>query len=101
MQEIVTKLSTLDGLSINTIAKSEFIRQSLADKGYTLPKNPTHVMDLVHVQYKRIKESLISKIAQKITSGARFSISLDEYTSLNNHRYLNINVNIEEENFGI
>lgn len=91
-EEIIAKLVTLDGISINSITKSEFIRNSLRDKGYTLPKNPSHVMDLVHKQYNKIKELLCSDIVSQLHSGSRFSLSLDEYTSLNNRRYLNINL---------
>jgi hypothetical protein len=97
--EIVTKLATLDGISINSITKSQFIRQSLFDKGFCLPKNPSHVMDLVHSQYDNIKDRVCSEITSCLNSGSRFSLSLDEYTSLNNRRYLNINVHRNDGKF--
>ena len=49
-------------------------------------------MELIHSHYEEIKKKVCSKIIQYITSGSRFSLSLDEYTSLNNRRYLNINL---------
>ena len=39
VEEIVSKLATVDGFSINVITKSEFIRKSLSEKGMVLPKN--------------------------------------------------------------
>ena len=89
-EELVTKLATVDGFSINAITKSEFIRQSFSEKGFVLPKNSSDVMDLVHTQYFKVKDHIDSEIRSRVSTGSRFSLSLDEYTSLNNRRYLNI-----------
>ena len=90
--EIITKLATVDGIPVNAITKSEFIRKALIYQGYSLPKNQSQVMELIHSHYEEIKKKVCSKIIQYITSGSRFSLLLDEYTSLNNRRYLNINL---------
>ena len=90
--EIITKLDTVDGIPVNAITKSEFIRKALIYQGYSLPKNRSQVMELVHSHYEEIKVKACSKVIQYITSGSRFSLSLDGYTSLNNRRYLNINL---------
>ena len=37
--EIITKLATVDGIPINVITTSEFIRKALIDQGYSLSKN--------------------------------------------------------------
>ena len=50
----------------------------------------THVMGLVHTQYSKVKDHIDSEIRSRVSAGSRFSLSLDEYTSLNNRRYLNI-----------
>ena len=36
--EIMTKLATVDGIPVNAIIKSEFIRKALTYQGYSLPK---------------------------------------------------------------
>ena len=89
-EEQVTKLAAVDVFSINAITKSEFIRQSFSKKGFVLPKNPSGVIGLVHKQYFKVKDHIDSKIRSRVSAGSRFSLSLDEYTSLNNRRYLNI-----------
>lgn len=91
-EELVTKLAAVDGFSINAITKSVFIRQSFTDKGLVLPKSPSDVMGLIHTQYCIVKDRIYSEIHSRVSAGSRFSLSLDEYTSLNNRRYLNINV---------
>ena len=46
-EDIVSKLATVDGFSINAITKSEFIRKSLSEKGMVLQKTPFHVMNTI------------------------------------------------------
>lgn len=54
-EEIIAKLVAVDGFPINAICKSEFIQQAFSEKGFLLPKNPNHVMQLVYKQYNIIK----------------------------------------------
>ena len=92
LQEIVSKLAAVDGMSINTITNSRFIRSALADKGFTLPKNHSHVMNLIYSEHQLRKNDVIELLSKMLMKGSRFSLSLDEYTSIRNRRYLNINV---------
>ena len=94
VEEIVSKLASVDGFSINAITKSEFIRKLLPEKGMVLPKNPSHVMNMIKKQYDLAKQSVILEITTKISSGSRFSVSSDEFTSVRNQRYLNINLHL-------
>ena len=57
-----------------------------------LPKNHSDVMQLVYKQYEIVKDSVIAELLKKILAGVRFSLSLDEYTSLQNRRFMNINI---------
>ena len=82
VEEIVSKLASVDGFSINAITKSEFIRKLLPEKGMVLPKNPSHVMNMIKKQYDLAKQSVILEITTKISSGSRFSVSSDEFTSV-------------------
>ncbi|XP_045128679.1 uncharacterized protein LOC123516756 [Portunus trituberculatus] len=95
-EEIVGKLAAVDGFSINAIAKSEFIKTSMLARGYKLPQSPTLVMDLVHKQYNVAKERVIFDINKRRHVGVRFGLSLDEYTSLKNKRYMNINLHTSD-----
>ena len=99
MEEIVTKLVAVDGFPVAAISKSEFIRNSFADKGFILPKNPSLVMNMIYKQYDSVKEKLTMEINESLKSGKRFSISLDEFSSLKNQRYLNINIHQDKEKF--
>ncbi|GFT21020.1 BED-type domain-containing protein [Nephila pilipes] len=96
LEEIVSKLVCVDGFTVNAITKSNFIRKSLHDKGYSFPPNPSDVMKLVYKQYNVIKARVTNEISSKLNAGLRCSLTLDEFTSLKNRRYLNINVHFNE-----
>ena len=98
-EEMVAKLIALDGFPPSAVSKSEFIRQAFSDKGMLLPKNPTHVMQLVYKQYEITKDVVMMEMQRSLKSGKRFSLSLDEYSSLQNKRYLNINVHEDKDKF--
>ena len=89
-KELNLDLAAVDGFSINDITKSELIRKSLSEKGMVLPKNSSHVMNMLKKQYDLAKQSVILEITTELSGASRFSVSFDEYTSVRNRRYLNI-----------
>lgn len=103
LEEIVSKLAAFDGFSINSITTSSFIRESIQQRGYSLPKNNSRVMDLIYTYYDKAKSETINELDRIKKDGKCFSITLDEWTSKRNRRYLNINVhrNAEEFNLGL
>ena len=98
-EEMVANLVAVDRLSVNTITRSDFIRQSFLDKGFQLPKSPSAVMDLVYKQFELVTEDIRSEIQREIKNGKKFSVTLDEYSSLRNKRYLNVNVHSSNGKF--
>lgn len=97
MAEIVARLATVDGFSIHGIAKSEFIRQSLNERQYNLPKGKSNVMKLIHDFYELKKSEIKQKIESYKETFGKFSITLDEWTSLRNRRYLNVNIHFNQK----
>ena len=51
-------------------------------------------MNMIKKKYDLAKQSVILEITTEISSGSRFSVSLDENTSVRNRRYLNINLRL-------
>ena len=92
LNEIVAKLAAKDGLTISQICKSDFIRKSLKSQGFTLSKQSRDVMKLIFDFYDQVKEETIAKIKKMKLENKKASISIDEWTSFNNRRYLNIHV---------
>lgn len=96
-QEIVTKLAVVDGISIRAITRSNFIRESIAKCTKPLPKNESDVMGLIHKSYEEKKAQLSTILIKKLKRNRRFSITLDEWTSIRMKRYVNINLHDAKE----
>ena len=62
-------------------------------------KNLNHVMQLVYKQYEIAKDVVMMEMQQSLNSGKRFSLLLDEYSSLKHKRCLNINVHQDKDKF--
>lgn len=101
LEEIISKLAAMDGFSINSLTNSSFIRESLQQQGYSLPKNNSRVMDLIHTFYDNAKRETIITLDSIKKNRKKFSITLDEWTSKRNHRYLNINIHHLAEDFNL
>ena len=97
LQTIVSQFAALDGFSIHAICKSKFIRESISAKGFRFPLAETSIMNLIHCEHKTIQEEIKGKIEAKLPSNTRFSITLDEYTSIRSQKYMNINIHYENE----
>lgn len=99
LSEIVARLAAKDGFSINAITRSDFIRQSITARGFSLPTSRTSVMKLVTDFYKDAKLRTETEIQDKIRRGKLLSLTLDEWTSQSNKRYINVNVHFGDGSF--
>lgn len=90
LQQIVATLVAKDGIPVNSICKSSFIRDSLSLRGYKLSTDANTIMNLVHNYYEIAKQKVIAEI-EGLKSG-KFSLTLDEWTSTRNRRYINVNI---------
>lgn len=89
--EILSVLAAKDGLTIRQITRSDFIRESLQLRGFKLPKNESDVMKRILQFYEEKKKEMITFLSKlRQNESARFSLSIDEWTSLRNRRYFNI-----------
>lgn len=94
LEEAVARLACEDGLTIRQITRSEFLQEALSSKfsKRNVPKTENGTMALIDNFYEQIKQGTKHKIASLKKEGTRFSATLDEWTSLKNLRFLNINV---------
>ncbi len=90
VEEVFAKLVAVDGFSMHSLVKSEFIRRAMTDRGFQMPKNPSTVTAMIQKQAGKIREELKESLQAILKDGGRFSCSFDEWTSLRNRRYLGI-----------
>jgi hypothetical protein len=55
LEETVSELAAVDGLTIQQITNSRYIRKKLEEDFGKIPKNKTDVMNLIHNYYEKIK----------------------------------------------
>ena len=87
----------MDGFSIHSIGKSKFIRESLSAKGLRLPSWVSDIMNLIHREYDDIQKRIKTEIEMKLKGDFRFSVTIDEYTSVRCRRYMKINIHCQND----
>ena len=97
MQGIVSQLAAVDGFCIYSIGKSKFIRESLSAKNLRLPSWDSDIMNLIHREYSDIQKQIKTEIEMKLNCDSRFSVTMDEYTSVRCRKYMNINIHCQND----
>ena len=91
-EAIYTELICLDGISINKCATSNFIQESVEQRGFVSYSRPQTISTKVKQEVSKEKETVKENLTKNIINNERYSLTFDEYTSLRNRRYLTINV---------
>ena len=97
LQSIVSQLEDVDGFSIHSMGKSKLIRESLSDKSFRLCSSDSSIMNLIHSEYNDIQKEIKAEIEIKVKANTRFSVTMDEYTSVCCRRYMNINFHCQND----
>ena len=88
--ERLSRYAAVDGFSIHAITNSEQIRDYLRIKGFSVPKTHGGTMKEIKKFSEEIKEKTRKTIKKMIENNQRFSVDLDEYTGINNRRFMNV-----------
>ena len=84
------------------VTRSDLLRKGLESDGLTQPKSITTVSSYVAKSAEKKREIIREKIKKQIKEGARYSISLDEWTcSGKRSRFLNIILHYMEESINL
>lgn len=86
-------MAACDGISFNTLAKSPSFEQLFRMAGCSGKPSSGHgVRDCMMEYYSSAKSKIIVLLKSLLGKGNKLSITLDEWTSTANRRYLNVNV---------
>ena len=93
LSEVLARMEAKDGISFSTICNSNDIRAGLVAQGYkNVPKSRNTIRKMALDYYEQIKKQVIKEIIDQIGRGSKFFLTLDEWTSFGNCRYMNVNV---------
>lgn len=94
-------MTACDGLSFNVLCTSTDIRNGLLAQSFTnIPKTPKSIRKMVVNFAKEVRQTeMMIDFRTRISRGERFSLTVDEWTSVRNRRYININVHFTDKKF--
>lgn len=92
MEVIISRMAALDGCSFRFFVQSQDLQKMFKKSGHDLPKSPSTIAKIIFTQAEEVKADIKNKIQKLKTEGHRFALTLDEWTSLRNKRYMNINL---------
>ena len=90
IEEEISRLIALDRFSFIAIVNSSFIRSAMYEKGFDFPKNHKQVIQSVKKFAAGMRNEFKKTFDFLVTIGNHFSVTLGEYTSLKNRRYISI-----------
>ena len=99
--ECLCHLICVEGLNFNQIATSERLRAAFKAKGYDFPKSAHTLTNIFFEEVNRVKAIVKNEIAVLKRNSKRFTITLDESTSIRNRRYLNINLHCKDQFYSL
>lgn len=96
----LARMAACDGIPFQTFAKSNDLRRGLHALGFTdIPQSPNGIHGIIMAHGDSIRKQTIAELASMKKNGTRFSVTFDEWTSLQNRRYMNVNVHAGGEKF--
>ncbi len=99
--DLILRLSVLDRIPFNTLVKSKSIRFLFDKVSLVLPKSPNTINKIIENQANSIKSKIKIEIKNFIQENKKFSISFDEYTGINNTKYLILILHLNAKKFWI
>lgn len=99
LEKTVARLAAVDGLTIRQITRSTFIHEALVTKfpRQNIPVSEHSMMVLIENFYEQVKDEIKQKILRLKAQDVKFSATLDEWTSMKNIRFININIHFSIE----
>ena len=93
LQSTIARMTACDGIPFRTFMTSVELRKCLMARGFrNLPTSSETVKQMVMDEGCSVRSLVINELARKKRGGQRFSLTLDEWTTGRNRRYMNINV---------
>ena len=89
---VLARLTARDCLSFKKICTSYDLQQLFKSKGYDCPKFPKTIKKMVLQYGDKIRKQIVTELSERIARGELFSLTFDEWTSLKNRRFMNVNV---------
>jgi hypothetical protein len=89
----VARMTACDGMPFNTLVKSPDLRRLFLSQGVTsLPKSSNCIRGMEIDYADKIRSNIKQELKAKLKQGKRWSLTMDEWTSIRNRRYMVVRV---------
>ena len=92
LKNLLSRLCAKDGLPFSILASSEDIRKGMAKLGFDLPKSTETIRKHILEFADDVKQLYKLEITKEVKEIGFMSISIDEWTSNKNKKFLNLNI---------
>lgn len=89
---VISRLIARDGIPFSKICTSYDLRKFLMNKYKNVPSSPNSIREIVLKYGEKIRKEVIEHISKYKVAKKLVSLVFDEWTSINNRRYININI---------
>lgn len=89
------------GMSLRQLAYCQFQKHARTHLRLKVYKSHVTIGEHVNAHIKKMKENTIVKLKQMYSSGERFSVMADEWTSSTNKRFMNVCLKTNKETFNL
>ena len=93
---VLARLLAVDLLPMYKLEKSKDIQNGWAAQGLKIPTTRKAMKKMFLSFTDKIKTNFKQELAARISNKNRFSISLDEWTSIKNQRYVGLNLHLND-----
>jgi hypothetical protein len=93
---ILSRMAAKDGIPFHLFITSKDLRAALCSYGVDVPASANTVKSRVLQFAATIQQKYSEDLKLRLERGERFALTLDEWTGLNNKRYMNINVHMTD-----
>lgn len=88
----VARMAAKDNMSFNTLASSEDLRYLFTSKYGKFPESKTTIQKIVTDFETVVFTAVKQRLASRKADNAKFTLTFDEWTSIRNRRFMNINL---------
>ena len=93
---VLARMTACDGLSFNIFVTSSDLRKSLTALGHSLPKSANGIKEQVMKYANNLRQKVARCLLTRKSKNEKFTLTFDEWTYLQNKRYININIHSKE-----
>lgn len=98
---IISRMVAKDGISFVKFTTSFDLRRLLTEKGFSVPNSSNTIRSIVIDYGNKIRQEIRDDISIAIKKDEFFSLTMDEWTSTRNKRYMNINAHVEKNHHNL